>query len=87
LLGFGAKRDGVINHCFPFRESAEVEGVDGILKLYCEMFHSGTVMSVPRVSQVLSRKPVIKSDESDRDAGNVMVIHSEIKTSTHSLYN
>jgi hypothetical protein len=48
LLGFGAKRDGVINHCFPFRESAEVEGVDGILKLYRETFRSGIVMSAPR---------------------------------------
>lgn len=51
VYGFGAKRDGVIRHCFPFsttNTSAEVEGVEGILQIYREVFRSGIVMSSPR---------------------------------------
>jgi Copine/C2 domain len=48
VYGFGAKRDGVVSQCFPFGSSLEVDGVDGILKVYRETFRSGISMSSPR---------------------------------------
>ena len=48
VYGFGAKRDGVINQCFPFSPDVEVDGVNGVLKVYRDTFRSGIVMSAPR---------------------------------------
>jgi hypothetical protein len=49
VLGFGAKYDGVVNHCFQCGESEEVHGVKGVLEAYHQTFKSGLVMSSPTV--------------------------------------
>lgn len=46
LLGFGAKRNNAVSHCFLFGN--EANGVDGILKTYRDTFRAGIVMSSPR---------------------------------------
>jgi len=47
LWGFGAKYGGVVRHCFQCGPSAQVSGVDGILKAYHSVFQSGLIMSGP----------------------------------------
>lgn len=54
VFGFGAKREDKVSHCFPFGNNPEVDGVDGILKVYRDTFRSGIVMASPRdFSQVI----------------------------------
>ena len=48
VWGFGAKKDGVLNNCFPCGEGEEAFGVDGILQAYKHAFKKGIVMSTPR---------------------------------------
>jgi Copine/C2 domain len=48
VYGFGAKVNGTINHCFPLGSAPEVDGVDGILKVYRDTFRSGILLSSPR---------------------------------------
>lgn len=45
VYGFGAKRDGVVNQCFSFGWTSEVDGVNGFLKVYRKTFRSGISMS------------------------------------------
>lgn len=47
VLGFGAKYDGVVNHCFPVGGAAEAHGVAGVLDAYRSVFATGLVMSSP----------------------------------------
>eukprot|EP00559_Dactyliosolen_fragilissimus_P005395 CAMPEP_0184867048 /NCGR_PEP_ID=MMETSP0580-20130426/24871_1 /TAXON_ID=1118495 /ORGANISM="Dactyliosolen fragilissimus" /LENGTH=597 /DNA_ID=CAMNT_0027367059 /DNA_START=14 /DNA_END=1807 /DNA_ORIENTATION=+ len=47
VWGFGAKYGGVVRHCFQCGNSAEVEGVDGIIQAYRQTFQSGLIMSGP----------------------------------------
>jgi hypothetical protein len=47
VLGFGAKYNGVVNHCFQCGPHPEVEGIDGVLDAYHQVFHSGLIMSSP----------------------------------------
>jgi copine 1/2/3 len=49
VLGFGAKYNGQINHCFRCGPSDEVVGVKGALDAYDSVFKSGLVMSGPTV--------------------------------------
>ena len=49
VLGFGAKYDGVVRHCFQVGPNEEVTGVDGVLDAYNGVFRSGLVMSSPTV--------------------------------------
>ncbi|KAL7555611.1 hypothetical protein ACA910_011806 [Epithemia clementina (nom. ined.)] len=48
LYGFGAKKEGRVNHCFPLVEGTYVAGVPGILDAYDKAFNSGITMSTPR---------------------------------------
>jgi hypothetical protein len=48
VYGFGAKQDGVVNHCFQIGSTCEVEGVEGITKAYNDAFKAGITMSSPR---------------------------------------
>lgn len=48
VYGFGAKRSGALSHCFPIGPTKEVDGADGILKVYREAFRSGIIMSSPK---------------------------------------
>ena len=47
VYGFGAKFNGVVNHCFQCGEKEEAHGVDGILEAYHHTFRTGLVMSSP----------------------------------------
>lgn len=56
VFGFGAKRQGSVNHCFELGSTPEVEGVEGILQVYRQAFKSGITMSKPRdFSEVVER--------------------------------
>ena len=47
IYGFGAKQNGVVNHCFALGDGP-AEGVTGIREVYRHAFRSGLVMSSPR---------------------------------------
>lgn len=47
VLGFGAKYNGVVNHCFQCGPHPEAKGIDGVLDAYHQVFRSGLVMSSP----------------------------------------
>lgn len=47
VVGFGAKYNGVVNHCFQCGTSEEVHGVEGILQAYHHVFKTGLIMSSP----------------------------------------
>jgi hypothetical protein len=49
VYGFGAKYNGVVNHCFPCGRTPEVRGVAGILEAYRQVFSTGLIMSSPTV--------------------------------------
>ena len=53
IFGFGAKKEGVINHCIPF---GTAEGVGGIVQIYRDTFRSGIAMSSPRDFSAVIRK-------------------------------
>jgi hypothetical protein len=55
VYGFGAKQDGVLNHCFQIGSTPEVDGVQGITEAYSDAFKAGITMSSPRCySEVLA---------------------------------
>jgi Copine/C2 domain len=55
VFGFGAKYEGVIQHCFQIGGAAELDGVGGILKGYRQTFRTGLVLSGPTVfSEVIN---------------------------------
>jgi Copine len=47
VLGFGAKFDGVVSHCFQVGAAEESIGVQGVLESYRSVFKTGLVMSSP----------------------------------------
>jgi hypothetical protein len=49
VWGFGAKYSGQVYHLFQCGQTAEVEGVRGVLDAYHKTFQSGLVMSSPTV--------------------------------------
>jgi Copine/C2 domain len=49
VWGFGAKYDGVINHCFQVGPAPELAGINGILDGYRRVFRTGLTMSGPTV--------------------------------------
>lgn len=49
VFGFGAKFDGVVNHCFQCGSDADVQEVDGIINAYRQTFASGLILSSPTV--------------------------------------
>lgn len=49
VWGFGAKYNSVVQHCFRCGSADEVDGVQGILKAYQDVFRSGLIMSGPTV--------------------------------------
>lgn len=49
VWGFGAKYNNVVQHCFRCGTSDEVDGVQGILNAYKNVFRSGLIMSGPTV--------------------------------------
>ena len=49
VVGFGAKYDGVVRHCFQCGPTAEAHGTEGVLDAYHKTFSSGLTMSGPTV--------------------------------------
>lgn len=49
VLGFGAKYNGVVQHCFQCGPSQEASGVQGVLDAYKSVFQTGLIMSSPTV--------------------------------------
>mmetsp|Transcript_12868 Transcript_12868/g.29036 ORF Transcript_12868/g.29036 Transcript_12868/m.29036 type:complete len:357 (+) Transcript_12868:1008-2078(+) len=49
VVGFGAKYEGVVRHCFQCGPDPEVHGVEGVLNAYTKTFSSGLIMSGPTV--------------------------------------
>jgi hypothetical protein len=49
VVGFGAKYDGTVRHCFQCGSTEEVHGVAGVLEAYHQTFKSGLIMSSPTV--------------------------------------
>lgn len=49
VYGFGAKYNGVVNHCFQCGSKPEAKGVQGVLDAYRQVFGSGLIMSSPTV--------------------------------------
>lgn len=49
VLGFGAKYNSVVQHCFPIGDKEGVRGVNGVLDAYHSVFNSGLIMSSPTV--------------------------------------
>lgn len=49
VWGFGAKYGGVIQHCFQIGEKEELDGIDGVLEAYRNVFRTGLTMSGPTV--------------------------------------
>mmetsp|Transcript_2623 Transcript_2623/g.3500 ORF Transcript_2623/g.3500 Transcript_2623/m.3500 type:complete len:577 (-) Transcript_2623:78-1808(-) len=49
VVGFGAKYDGVVRHCFQCGPTPEVHGVQGVMTAYSSTFSSGLTMSGPTV--------------------------------------
>lgn len=49
VLGFGAKFNGVIKHCFQVGASSELVGLRGVLEGYRSVFSTGLTMSSPTV--------------------------------------
>ncbi|GMI33481.1 hypothetical protein TrCOL_g11565 [Triparma columacea] len=55
IWGFGARINGVVNHCFPIGATPEVQGVGGLLEAYRNVFAKGITMSGPTLfAQVLA---------------------------------
>jgi Copine/C2 domain len=49
VLGFGAKFQGVVRHCFQVGKTPTVSGIDGVLDAYNHVFESGLTLSAPTV--------------------------------------
>eukprot|EP00594_Rhizosolenia_setigera_P002896 CAMPEP_0178942578 /NCGR_PEP_ID=MMETSP0789-20121207/2074_1 /TAXON_ID=3005 /ORGANISM="Rhizosolenia setigera, Strain CCMP 1694" /LENGTH=709 /DNA_ID=CAMNT_0020622007 /DNA_START=98 /DNA_END=2227 /DNA_ORIENTATION=+ len=47
MWGFGAKFDGILRNCFQIGEEPQVNGVQGMLKAYRNVFRRGFIMSGP----------------------------------------
>ncbi len=56
VIGFGAKYNGIVNHCFQCGPHPEAKGVDGVLDAYHQVFRSGLIMSSPTdITQVIQK--------------------------------
>jgi Copine len=49
VVGFGAKYGGQVRHCFQCGPTEEVQGLEGVLQAYQQVFQSGLIMSGPTV--------------------------------------
>lgn len=81
VVGFGAKYDGVVRHCFQCGPTAEVHGVDGVLEAYHETFSSGLIMSGPTVftevietASNLAKRSALEAEEKNSQAYTILLI-------------
>mmetsp|Transcript_12442 Transcript_12442/g.27394 ORF Transcript_12442/g.27394 Transcript_12442/m.27394 type:complete len:352 (-) Transcript_12442:551-1606(-) len=73
VLGFGAKYDGAVRHCFQCGKAAEAVGVRGIMEAYGEVFRTPLTLSGPtvftEVIQVSARR-AMQAQQSAARSGN-----------------
>jgi hypothetical protein len=81
VYGFGAKQNGVLNHCFQIGPTPEVEGVEGITKAYNDAFKAGMTMSNPR-----DYSDVLKTAAKNANAQMVSYRDSEVILSAAFLH-
>lgn len=84
VVGFGAKYDGEVNHCFQCGPDPEAHGVDGVLESYKATFKSGFIMSAPTVfTEVIemaaqrAKEAEEKANENDKQAYTILLIISD----------
>jgi len=82
--GFGAKYDGVVNHCFQCGSEPEPEGVAGVLEAYRSVFSSGLIMSKPTdftqvidVAVARSQARQDQAEENGEQAYTILLIISD----------
>lgn len=68
VLGYGAKYDGEVKHCFQCGSSEEVMGAAGVLQAYREVFRSGLIMSRPTVITDVIQTAAGRADRSLQSA-------------------
>ncbi|KAG7350643.1 copine family protein [Nitzschia inconspicua] len=67
VLGFGAKYDGSIRHCFQVGSSSELAGLKGVLEGYRSVFSTGLTMSGPTVfAEVIQHAAIQAQREFER---------------------
>jgi len=69
VWGFGAKYDGIIQHCFECGDSDKHYGVKGVLDAYHSVFRSGLVMSGPTVFEEVIRVAGSQAKEAAKAKG------------------
>lgn len=81
VYGFGAKKDGELNHCFVVGDEKKVHGVDGILAAYKNAFKSGIAMSKPTdITEVIktagsdAAECLVKSLKDGRQEYTILVV-------------
>lgn len=68
VLGFGAKYDGVVRHAFQCGPEEEVQGAEGVLAAYRDVFKTGLIMSRPTVFNEVIEYAADRADKSLRSA-------------------
>jgi hypothetical protein len=66
--GFGAKYAGVVRHCFQVGNAPELDGVQGILDAYRQVFKTGLIMSSPTVFTEVIRTAAARANASQAEA-------------------
>ena len=66
--GFGAKYGGVVRHCFQVGNAPELDGVQGILDAYRQVFKTGLVMSSPTVFNDVIRTAAARANAAQSEA-------------------
>lgn len=68
VLGFGAKYNGYVRHCFQCGPTEEAHGVQGVLDAYHSVFQSGLIMSGPTVFTEVIETAAARAQSSLDDA-------------------
>jgi hypothetical protein len=68
VMGFGARIDGEVKHCFQCGPEEEVDGVDGILDAYRQTFSAGLTMSGPTDFTQVMQAAAMRALRSQREA-------------------
>lgn len=68
VLGFGAKYDGVVKHCFQCGPTPEATGVQGVLSAYQSVFKTGLIMSSPTVFTEVIQLAAARAEKAYQEA-------------------
>ncbi|GMI03527.1 hypothetical protein TrVE_jg11873 [Triparma verrucosa] len=70
IWGFGARLNGVVNHCFQIGPEPEVQGVRGLLEAYRGVFAQGITMSGPTLFSSILASAKQRSEQLARSTPN-----------------